>query len=240
MGHWVTLDDDQHVYISDGGKVLATRSAISSAGGGKQRGKALAARSKAAIGKATGRSKLSEQALKGRGLILRRKSKEAMEKAAGRAHSQEEDRRFQERKAETRKQFDKGLREQDTKKPEPVARAKPSGEQAWLERRAAAKAARQSPATTRAIEHAKAAGPSLREQADKARAAKGDREARTAAILAKAKKFHRKTMSTAYQSREAANRAQPRLERLANRTAGVAQANKEERIKQQKARWSSY
>ena len=49
MGHWVTLDDDQHVYISDGGKVLATRSKISSAGGAKERGKALAARSKAAI-----------------------------------------------------------------------------------------------------------------------------------------------------------------------------------------------
>jgi hypothetical protein len=55
MGRWVTLDDDQHVYISDGGKVLATRSAISSAGGAKERGKALAARSKAAIGKAAGK-----------------------------------------------------------------------------------------------------------------------------------------------------------------------------------------
>ncbi len=50
---WVTLDDGQHVYISSGGKVLATRGAISSGpGGGKERGKALAARSKAAIGKA--------------------------------------------------------------------------------------------------------------------------------------------------------------------------------------------
>ncbi len=56
MGHWVTLDDDQHVYISDGGKVLATRGAISSAAGGKERGRALAQRSKAAIGKATGRT----------------------------------------------------------------------------------------------------------------------------------------------------------------------------------------
>ncbi len=53
MGHWVTLADDQHVYISDGGKVLATRGKISSAAGGKDRGKALAARSRAAIGKAT-------------------------------------------------------------------------------------------------------------------------------------------------------------------------------------------
>ncbi len=56
MGHWVTLDDDQHVYISDSGKVLATRGAISSAAGGKERGKALAERSKAAVGKATGRT----------------------------------------------------------------------------------------------------------------------------------------------------------------------------------------
>ncbi len=56
MGRWVTLDDDQHVYISDGGKVLATRGAISSAAGGKERGQALAARSKAAVGKATDRT----------------------------------------------------------------------------------------------------------------------------------------------------------------------------------------
>jgi len=56
MGHWVTLDDDQHVYISDSGKVLATRGAISSSGGGKDRGKVMAARSKAAIGKATAKT----------------------------------------------------------------------------------------------------------------------------------------------------------------------------------------
>ncbi len=60
MGHWVTLDDDQHVYISDGGKVLATRGAISSAAGGKERGRALAGRSKAAIGKALGKAKKRE------------------------------------------------------------------------------------------------------------------------------------------------------------------------------------
>ena len=49
---WVTLDDGQHVFISAGGKVLASRSKISSAGGAKERGKSLAARSKAAIGNA--------------------------------------------------------------------------------------------------------------------------------------------------------------------------------------------
>jgi len=53
---WITLDDGQHVFIGSGGKVLATRGQISSAGGGKERGKALAARSKAAMGKATGRT----------------------------------------------------------------------------------------------------------------------------------------------------------------------------------------
>ncbi len=56
MGHWVTLDDDQHVYIGSGGKVLATRGAISSGGGGKDRGNALAARSKAAIGRASSKT----------------------------------------------------------------------------------------------------------------------------------------------------------------------------------------
>ena len=60
MGHWVTLDDDQHVYISDGGKVLATRSKISSAGGAKERGKSLAARSKAAIGRVRNKVSLRE------------------------------------------------------------------------------------------------------------------------------------------------------------------------------------
>ncbi len=57
MGHWVTLDDDQHVYISDGGKVLATRGAISSAAGGKERGRALAGRSKAAVDRAVAKAR---------------------------------------------------------------------------------------------------------------------------------------------------------------------------------------
>jgi len=58
MGHWVTLDDDQHVYISDGGKVLATRGKISSAGRGKERGKALRTRSKIAVEAAINRTSL--------------------------------------------------------------------------------------------------------------------------------------------------------------------------------------
>ncbi len=54
---WVTLEDGQHVLIGSSGRVLATRAQISSASGGKERGKALAARSKAAIDKATGKNK---------------------------------------------------------------------------------------------------------------------------------------------------------------------------------------
>ena len=64
---WVTLDDGQHVLIGPGGKVLASRVAISSAAGGKERGRALAARSKAAIGKArAGKPSLKEQVEKAR------------------------------------------------------------------------------------------------------------------------------------------------------------------------------
>ena len=86
---WVTLDDGQKVLIGPSGKVLATRAQISSASGGKERGQALASRTKAAIAKVT----------------------------AGKRN-------------------------------------------------------------TSLVEHAKAAGPSLREQADKARAAKGTTEER--------------------------------------------------------------
>ncbi len=57
---WVTLDDGQKVFIGSGGRVLATRGAISSAAGGKERGKALAQRSQAAIGKALGKAKKRE------------------------------------------------------------------------------------------------------------------------------------------------------------------------------------
>ncbi len=55
---WVTLDDGQHVLIGSSGKVLATRAQISSASGGKERGQALAARSKAAIAHARARPDL--------------------------------------------------------------------------------------------------------------------------------------------------------------------------------------
>ena len=56
MGHWVTTEDDRHIFISDGGKVCAMRSQISRASGGTERGKALAARSKAAMTKPANRA----------------------------------------------------------------------------------------------------------------------------------------------------------------------------------------
>ncbi len=68
---WVTLDDGQRVFIGPGGKVAATRAQISSASGAKERGKALAAKSKGAVARAVakaraGKSKSSVKA-KGRG-----------------------------------------------------------------------------------------------------------------------------------------------------------------------------
>jgi len=77
MGHWVTLDDDQHVYISDGGKVLATRGQISSASGGKERGRALAQRSRAAVGKATGRTARAVEHARAAGPSLREQAERA-------------------------------------------------------------------------------------------------------------------------------------------------------------------
>ncbi len=52
---WVTLDDGQKVLIA-GGKVYATRAAISSVSGGGERGRALATRSKTAIGGVSART----------------------------------------------------------------------------------------------------------------------------------------------------------------------------------------
>ena len=60
-------------------------------------------------------------------------------------------------------------------------------ERASWQDRSAQMAATQSPATTRAIEHARAGGPTLREQADAARAAKGTDKERAEKIVAKAK-----------------------------------------------------
>ncbi len=53
---WVTLDDGQHVYIGSGGKVLATRSAISATAGGRERMGAMRSKAHAAVHKALQRS----------------------------------------------------------------------------------------------------------------------------------------------------------------------------------------
>ncbi len=78
---WVTLDDGQHVYIGSGGKVLATRSAISSASGGKERGKALATRSKTAIGGVSARTARAIEHARAAGPSLREQAEKA--RAAG-------------------------------------------------------------------------------------------------------------------------------------------------------------
>ncbi len=57
---WVTLDDGQHVLIGSSGKVAATRAQISSASGGKERGKALAGRSKGAVARAVAKARASK------------------------------------------------------------------------------------------------------------------------------------------------------------------------------------
>ncbi len=137
MGHWVTLDDGQKVFIGSGGRVLATRGAISSAAGGKERGKALAQRSQAAIGKALGKAKKREAS-------YTVKAKQPIDKEG--------------------RYYPGGTTavERDAMK-----RAAALREQ---------RAAQQSPATPRAIEHARAAAaerPSLREQAEKAREERG-------------------------------------------------------------------
>jgi len=198
MGHWVTLPDtDQHVFISDGGKVLATRGAISSAGGGKERGKALAARSKAAIGKATaGKRKpsLKEQAAAHRAKQRGGLTKTHVEMTASVLRQQhalktgndEQFMKFRGRWNEMEEQ----TKEYRSVGRGNVQRTNPSAAIAHevagsVENRVKERVAAR---TTRAIEHAKAAGPSLREQADKARAAKGTARDRAQAVVARLKK----------------------------------------------------
>lgn len=172
MGHWVTLDDDQHVYISDGGKVLATRSKISSAGGGKERGKALAARSKAAIGKAMSRSGAVERA---RSRIENSEIAENFTPELKQAHAG-----LKALPVGTKvitREGKKGEIVKEWRKPTTLNERSKQENQVRLEGEKTAKfihpnhvepideklswraRSQQSPATTRAIEHAKTAGP---------------------------------------------------------------------------------
>ncbi len=57
---WVTLEDGQHVLIGPSGRVLATRAQTSSASGAKERGKALAGRSKGAVARAVAKARTSK------------------------------------------------------------------------------------------------------------------------------------------------------------------------------------
>ncbi len=78
---WVTLDDGQHVYIGSGGKVLATRGAISNVSGGGERGRALAMRSKTAIGGVSARTARAIEHARAAGPSLREQADRA--KATG-------------------------------------------------------------------------------------------------------------------------------------------------------------
>jgi hypothetical protein len=147
MGRWVTLQDDQKVFISDGGKVLATRSKISSAGGAKERGKSLAARSKAAI------TRNAFSAVRARSFF-----------------------KSGEEKARLKSEISQHL-------------AKREHHEAAVKSKQLTELEKQSPPTARAIDHARAAGPSLREQAEKARAGKGTREERRFYALERAREL---------------------------------------------------
>ncbi|HMF38299.1 MAG TPA: hypothetical protein VKF17_16770 [Isosphaeraceae bacterium] len=57
MGRWVTLESDQRVYISDGGKVLATRGAISATAGGRERMGAMRAKAGGATQRALAKAR---------------------------------------------------------------------------------------------------------------------------------------------------------------------------------------
>ncbi len=206
---WVTLDDGQHVLIGPGGKTLATRAQISAhAGGGRERGQALAGRSKTAVARAVAKARAGKPAkAAGRG---------TPERAAKAAILRQQYREKTSTPLTTRR-GPKGqtvpeiVRRQASKVRSVSSMASPridAANKAWNnispEQRAAliAKAeasanhqkagarydVRQSPATTRAVEHARAAAaarPSLREQAEKARAAKGQVSTSRAEYLAK-------------------------------------------------------
>lgn len=206
---WVTLDDGQHVFIGAGGKVLATRGKISSAGGAKERGKALAARSKAAIAKARqwhGRMSLKEQAERA---DIRRYGHPAgwnkpslrEQAAAHRASKGSREERLFAIAGKSNAAAMKLGGEITKNRPRPGYKASENKRLAKVQEPLKARKAIVSDrhgkivqaqmaandATTRAIEHAKAAGPTLREQAEKARAAKGTTEERTRGALAKAR-----------------------------------------------------
>ncbi len=186
---WVTLDDGQHVYIGSSGRVLATRSQISSGpGGGKERGKALAARSKAAIGRATGKVRAAAESGKQADFMSKAISMHGMGGQSKRFREATQERFRQElfgkkglqiegpkqpTEAESLNRQAAQLRDLASRGMKPRAYAKKADE---LEAKAKA-LSQQSPATTRAIGHAKAAGPTLREQADAARA---DRQSKPA------------------------------------------------------------
>jgi hypothetical protein len=215
MGHWVTISEtDQHVFISDGGKVLATRGAISSAGGGKERGKALVARSKAAIGKATAGKKASPKPMVKQheewrkstaGYMAQKRSDIASQKAYHAEHVAKQAAYADKIMAHVQaggKLAVPSMTNPRTYEPGAVKRVgheihvyegKRKGKEQWaaigsdVQEKIAGRLASQSPATTHAIEHARAAGPSPGERAEAAVAA-AEKERRARELEARAKK----------------------------------------------------
>ncbi len=189
---WVTLDDGQHVYIGSGGKVLATRSGISATAGGRERMGAMRSKAQGAVHQALARShgktapeiEHAKTAGNPRGMV--KSTMQAHQQAMNRAQLGGMRARAA-RDAATAAKLDPKVAASIRAQTAAAGKAaydpwhaqkgplRP-GDEAIPPRTAAApkppKPASDSPATARAIEHARAAGPSLREQADRARAGK--------------------------------------------------------------------
>jgi hypothetical protein len=185
MGHWVTLPEtDQHVYISDGGKVLASRSAISATAAGRERVGKMRAKAAGVVRKAlAGKRQPSKTAGPDQACEMARSQFKVAEKIR------------------TGKMADAALKARYAREDALKAKLGGSKPAAIEHARAAAKAGEATVGagkmvhqgyskeglaifgpeggkpessrgesfpgrTTRAIEHARAAGPTLREQAD--------------------------------------------------------------------------
>ena len=212
MGHWVTLDDDQHVYISDGGKVLATRGAISAAAKGKEhvhrdkRGKQSAPgvqRTAKLVGTIrAARSAAKAKKAKGRGTPERM----AMAKyyREDRANTVAAKAALAKATASTRNPVTTQgveLTGKPGNAPQIAASKFKVPTELKVPEKVRAAALAKSNATMR--EQARAAGwvkvnpKKVREQADKARAAKGDIKQRTQALIDKANKKYAKAVKGA-------------------------------------------
>ena len=151
-----------------------------------------------------------------------------MERAAGRANAHEKQRVLDERCAKQREEWEKGMRVQEAREAsEKAARTKLNRVAGQAKAKQTRASRQQSPATTRAIEHAKAAGPSLREQAEKARAGKGMSAAVRSQMAGAIKGFRKDLSSRGEITSEQAGRLQKVVEKAKERiSAPVPQYNR--------------